>query len=144
MEFITKSRSGCESTFIGKRAKGFAIKEFLNIVGFYKIHALPVMVKGLKTEQIIQPPKNNEVCIVHLGIAENYRGLGLGRKLIAFLMEASKPKPTNRFVLDVSEENPKAQFLYERLGFKVLKCNYSKLKNSFGYVANHYRMELWN
>jgi len=131
---------GVGSVFNGKRAKQFTKKDFLNIVNFYQINSLPVLIKGLKTEQIIKLPKKNEICIAHLGIAENYRELGLGRKLIAFLMQASNPKSINRFVLDVSKENPKAQSLYERLGFKVMKKNYSKLKNSFGHVANHFRM----
>lgn len=132
---------GIGSVFDGKRAGGFTLRDFFNIINFYQINALPILTKGFKTEQIIQLPKSNEICIAHLGIAENCRGLGLGTKLIAFLMKASNPKPTDCFVLDVSEENPKAQLLYERLGFKVTKCQYSNLKNNYGHVANHFRME---
>lgn len=132
---------GIGSAFDSKRAKGFEKKEFLNIINFYKINALPVLIKGLKTERIVRLPKSNEICIAHLGVSENYRGLGLGRKLIAFLMKASNATSTDYFVLDVSEENPKAKALYDRLGFKVEKCEYSNLKNNFGHVPNHFRMK---
>ncbi len=132
---------GIGSIFSGKRANGFTPKDFLNIVSFYKHKSLPVLFKGFRTEQVIQLPKSDEICIAHLGIAKNYQGRGLGSQLITFLMKESNPTSPDEFVLDVSEENPKAQALYERLGFEVTKCEKSNLKNKYGHVANHFRMK---
>ncbi|MFY0598245.1 MAG: GNAT family N-acetyltransferase [Cyclobacteriaceae bacterium] len=132
---------GVGSYFDGKRAISFIRKDFITILNFYKRNSLAVMFRGLKTEQILRPPKKNEICIAHLSISPKQRSLGLGRKLISFLMNEANPKSNNYFVLDASEENPRAQSLYERLGFKVIKCEYSKLKNDYGHVANHFRMK---
>jgi len=58
------------------------------------------------------------------------------------LIERADQSSDSRFILDVSEENPRAKALYERLGFVVTKKYDSTLKNKFSYVPNHFRMEL--
>lgn len=132
---------GIGAVFNSHHANDFTKKDFLNILNFYKMNSLAVLIRGLRTEQIIKLPKKNEICIAHLGISPNYQGQGLGKKLISFLMGQLSLEKSDYFILDVSEHNPRAKFLYERLGFKVAKCEYSKLKNNFGYVANHFRMK---
>lgn len=131
---------GIGAIFSGMRAKGFTKADFLNILRFYKFHSLPVLIRGIKTEQIIKLPSADEICIAHLAISENYRSRGLGGKLISHLINESQANSDKRYVLDVSEENPKARSLYERLGFSVTKHELSTLKNNFGHVANHFRM----
>ncbi|MGO9931953.1 MAG: hypothetical protein ACLPV8_09085 [Steroidobacteraceae bacterium] len=42
--------------------------------------------------------------------------------------------------LDVAVTNPRAQLLYERLGFVVNALRPSELQNRRGRVADHYRM----
>jgi ribosomal protein S18 acetylase RimI-like enzyme len=42
--------------------------------------------------------------------------------------------------LDVAVTNPRAQLLYEKLGFVVSALRQSALQNRRGRVADHYRM----
>ncbi|MDB4655581.1 GNAT family N-acetyltransferase [Flavobacteriales bacterium] len=137
---VNQNIVGIGAAFSGAKAKTFMVKDFLNILRFYKFSALPVMIRGLRTEQIIKLPRKNEVCLGHLAVDEKERSKGYGQKIILFLMEKSDKKESDYFVLDVSEENPQAQKLYERIGFKVHKHILSNCKSSYGYVANHFRM----
>ncbi len=131
---------GAGSVFDSKRAKGFATSDGFNIIKFYGLQSLAVLRNGLRTEKVIQIPKTNEISIAHLGIKPELRGQGLGTQLIDFLMKESHAGQDEVFVLDVSEENPKAKSLYEKLGFKVTKVEESTMKNYYGHVANHFRM----
>jgi ribosomal protein S18 acetylase RimI-like enzyme len=45
-------------------------------------------------------------------------------------------------VFDVAVSNPRAQQLYERLGFAVTAERHSRLANAQGVVVNHRRMEM--
>ena len=139
---LDKNIIGIGSAFSGKRASGFMFKEILNIIRFYKFSAIPIMIRGLKVEGIIKPPKKNEIAIAHIAIDEKVRSRGHGEKLINFLMTEVQKASSSSFVLDVSEENPRAQQLYERMGFKVVKHILSRYKTNHGYVPNFYRMEL--
>ena len=69
---------GVGSSFNSKQAKRFVTADGLNIVKFYGIKSLPVLINGLKTEKVIKAPKDNEISIAHLGIKKELRGQGLG------------------------------------------------------------------
>lgn len=131
---------GAGAIFSGTRAKGFMLKDFLNIVRCYKFSALPVLLRGLRIEQILKLPTRNEICLAHIAIAEEERNKGYGQQFIRFLMDEVKKNSSNYFVLDVSEENPDAQRLYERMGFNVDKHILSNYKSKYGYVPNFFRM----
>lgn len=131
---------GCE--FDAQKASSFTFYDAKKILQFYGLRSFPIIKHGLKIEQLIKLPQKQEIVIGHLGITPKFRGKGFGTKLIHGLMEKANTKEESKFVLDVSEENPKAQFLYERLGFVSTKKNVSSLKNKHSYVANHFRMEL--
>ena len=132
---------GIGSAFTSKQANGFLFRDFLHIVRFYRMRALIVSIRGLRIEQLIKPPKRAEISIAHLGISPQHRSKGLGQQLIQFLMNHAPKESASYFVLDVSEENPRAQALYERMGFTVHKQMDSRLRQKHGYVANHVRME---
>lgn len=133
---------GMGAIYSAKRASSFLLKDILKIIRFYKWKALPVLIKGLRVEQIMKPPKKNEIAIAYLGINPEHQGRGLGTQLIKLLKEQIDKNENEYYILDVSEENPRAKALYDRLGFKVTKYNTTKLKNQYSYVPNHYRMEL--
>lgn len=133
---------GIGSAFTAQQGSTFSKVDALNIIRFYNWKSLGVLRNGLKVERIIKLPKQEEIVIGHLGVEPTLRSHGLGKALIAGLMERVKKASSSRFVLDVSEENPRAKALYERLGFVVTKKNDSNLNNKFSYVPNHFRMEL--
>ena len=132
---------GVGGGFDAKKAASFTIRDVFRILAHYKWRSIPVLTRGLKIEKCLQLPVKNEICLVHLGISKDLRGKGLGTLLIAHLMEKFQDRQEGVFVLDVSLENPKAQQLYERLGFQVSRLVPSDLKSPFGYVPSHHRME---
>ncbi len=133
---------GIGTAFNAKEASGFTTADGLNIFRFYGWKSFGVIKSGLQTERLIKLPEKDEIAIAHLGIATEFRGQGLGTKMIELLKETANKTANSYWVLDVSEENPKAKALYERLGFKTTQKNNSTLKNQFSYVPNHFRMEL--
>lgn len=52
-----------------------------------------------------------------LAVDPDFRGRGLGRRLVAHVLERLVAKGVQRVFLEVAEENVEAQRLYERLGF---------------------------
>lgn len=135
---------GIGAVFNKQKAASFTFKDALNIIGFYGFGFFARAINGLKVETMIKLPKKNEITLGHLGIKPALRGKGYGTILIKELMKVANPQKDDYFVLDVSEENPKAKALYERLGFNVTKKYTSNLKNKYSYVPNHFRMELKN
>lgn len=138
---VDDSIVGAGAIFTGEEMLSFTLSEARNIIKFYKFYGPNIMTRGLKIEGLIKPPGESEAAIGHLGILEGFRGKKLGTKLIEELMKAPKINGQNSFVLDVSVENPKAQNLYEKLGFMVTKKYYSTLTNKFACVIDHNRME---
>jgi ribosomal protein S18 acetylase RimI-like enzyme len=68
------------------------------------------------------------------------RGQGVGARFMRHLLEGFDAKRHRCAALDVAVTNPRAQLLYERLGFAVDMLRSSKLQNRRGRVADHYRM----
>ncbi|MGI9667284.1 MAG: GNAT family N-acetyltransferase [Acidimicrobiia bacterium] len=112
------------------------------IAGTYKGSAPSVIARGLKFERIVTPPKKGEHCIAHLGVDPEVQSNGIGTELIERLLDDGRRLGRQRAVLDVSVENPRAQELYERLGFLVTEQTESSLSNEYATVPAHRRMEL--
>lgn len=109
------------------------IAMFYGVVG-----SAHVIRNGLKIEQLIGPPKGRMNYIGHLGISHEWRGRGIGRRLIEHFLDIGRRAHRPKAVLDVSVENPRAQMLYERIGFKTVAECFSTLPN----VPDHRRMEM--
>jgi len=58
--------------------------------------------------------------IMTIAIAEQHRGLGLGRKLMNRLLEVAKANNSTEVFLEVRADNPVAQALYRSLGFEQI------------------------
>lgn len=132
---------GVGAAFSGDTTMSFTIAAARQIFRFYgAIEAWPVMFKGLQAETVIHPPSSAEIVLAHLGIAPEAQGQGIGTALVEHFLswETAKGKIP---VLDVAVTNPRAQALYERLGFVVVGERESSLKNEHGAIVNHRRME---
>ena len=130
------------AVFNHQKSSSFTFIDARNIIRFYGIKGWRVALNGLKVETLIKLPKKNEITLGHLGVKADLRGQGIGTQLINLLMQKAAKKTNEYFVLDVSEENPKAKALYLKLGFKTNHHYISSYKNEFSYVPNHFRMEL--
>lgn len=75
--------------------------------------------------------------IAHLGVDPSMQSKGIGAKLVEYLMEQGRKAGKTQAALDVSVLNPRAQALYERLGFKLTGQRESKLVG----VPSHNRLE---
>jgi len=119
-----------------------AVKQFLGCFG--PLGWIPVAVRGLRTEAVIQPPKKGEIALVHITVEEALRGKGIGKAIIVKLLEEVDRMSTTGArllpVLDVAAQNAGAEHVYASLGFRVQTERVSKLRNSAGYVPTHKRM----
>jgi ribosomal protein S18 acetylase RimI-like enzyme len=128
--------------FGGETALAFTLAAARQIFAHYGLHHAPgVIARGLKVERVIPPPSRGVHYLAHLGVSPMLRGQGMGRALIDELIRQGVQGGCNRMVLDVAVSNPRAQALYERLGFEVTGERASALANAQGVVPAHRRME---
>jgi len=129
------------AAFDGRAVLHFTIAGALQILRFYgPIHAWGVMVRGLRVEAIIRPPRAEEYYLCHVGVREELRGHGIGARFMRNLLEGLDADRYRCATLDVAVTNPRAQLLYERLGFAVSALRTSLLENRRARVPDHRRM----
>lgn len=134
---------GIGASFAGDTTLGFMIAGTGNVFGYYGFpDGIGVIRRALQVERIVKPPKQHEHCVAHLGVSPELRGKGIGERIVQYLLGEGRRLGRSVAVLDVSVENPRAQALYERLGFKVTRENESALRNLHATVPSHRRMEL--
>jgi ribosomal protein S18 acetylase RimI-like enzyme len=113
-----------------------------NIVRFYGLrNFIRIAQRGLQMESIIPPPEVNSGFINQLGVKEGFRGSGIGTLLTQHHIELTRKMGLKKCTLDVAMTNPRAQALYERLGFKVVQENAWKHLDSSIHVPGQRRME---
>lgn len=102
-----------------------------------------VIRRGLQIEKIIVPPSRADMFYIgNVAVTPAFRGDGIGQQIMAYMHEEGRRVGASVCALDVSAENPRAEVLYTRLGYRVVKENPSTLANAAGRVADHRRMEL--
>ena len=113
---------------------GIQIIRYLGILGGFKS-----LLRGLKFERkLVKPPLIDCYYICHVGVRADYQGLGIGEKMVAFIESVAHEKGISKLSLDVSVINPRAQKLYERLGFSVIETNesYDNLLDDHRYMES--------
>jgi ribosomal protein S18 acetylase RimI-like enzyme len=131
------------ATWTGASTLAFTVAAARQILGAYGVAAgLGVMSRGLRVESVVQPPPRDRLYVAHLGVRPERRSRGIGEALVRHLLQADRPPGVHVAALDVAVTNPRAQALYERLGFVVTRERMSRLANAQGTVADHRRMEL--
>jgi len=60
---------------------------------------------------------SDSLYIQNLSVDKNFRGMGVGSKLINFVFEQAQKLEYKNVCLDVATDNPRAKKLYERMGF---------------------------
>lgn len=112
-----------------KQTPRFTVQAALTIFRFYPfISAVRTIVRGLKIESILQPPKKQIAMIHNLAVSSDFRGEGLGTQLIAQLEQKMKEDGYKVAALDVDGDNPKAKALYQKLGYQVIEKRAHLLK----------------
>jgi ribosomal protein S18 acetylase RimI-like enzyme len=129
------------AAFDGRAVLRFTIANALQIMQFFgPIRAWGVLLRGLRVEAIIRPPRAQEYYLCHVGVCEDLRGHGIGGRFMRDLLQGVDKDRHRCAALDVAVTNPRARALYEKLGFVVDALRASSLQNRLGRVPDHYRM----
>jgi len=94
----------------------------LEILRFYRFTKIPSVVRAAgHAGSVLKKPRPGDVYIANLGVHPDARGNGVGSALIAHESAKAKAAGFQKMTLDVADNNPRAQALYERLGFEVIR-----------------------
>lgn len=78
-----------------------------------------MMPRGLRIQRGISKLKDDQLYLANLGVKEGMRSRGIGKTLIEAAAQRASSQGLAQLVLDVSDKNPRAETLYQRLGFEV-------------------------
>ncbi|WP_435607352.1 GNAT family N-acetyltransferase [Pseudomonas knackmussii] len=123
--------------FGGEANLGYLLAAARQILGYFGLGSVGVIHHGLQLEKIICPPPKHTLYLAHLGVDPSLRSQGVGRELIEHFIERGRRAGLKTAALDVSAANPRAQALYEKLGFEVQEERVSTLPG----VASHRYMQ---
>lgn len=71
----------------------------------------------------LYPLENNTIYLSYLVVKGGYRNQGIGTKMIQYACQISKNKGYSHIMLNVDNDNPNAERLYEKLGFVVVETD---------------------
>lgn len=114
----------CDNNLVG--IIGFQTKDggFLNpsLKSMIRAYGLFNGLLRLAGLAVLHHPTNaDEIYIDGIAVHPGIRGNGIGTHLLGLLESTASKKGIKRISLDVIDTNPKAQALYERLGFVAMK-----------------------
>lgn len=110
----------------------FTVNAARAIFSFYPfLSACRTVIRGLKVESVLQPPKAKVAMIHNLAVCPSSRNQGLGKLLIDELEQQMRKAGFKIAALDVDSHNPKAQILYERLGYQVISTHTGNIIGRF-------------
>jgi len=92
---------------------GLLLAKYLKWSLFSKIFYL------LKAQNMVGKIAENEYYLSNIAVYSEFRGLGLGTKLLSEIERETKKTGDNKIVLDVETSNKRAIELYERLGYII-------------------------
>lgn len=78
-------------------------------------------VTGIALAPLLRAKDNTMPYIQNICVSERVQGQGIGQQLITYAIHDAHAHKHRSIALDVSLDNPRAQHLYERLGFVVTR-----------------------
>lgn len=120
----------------------FTVAAARQILGFYRVAAPAVILRGLRMERVVRPAAPGVAYIGHVAVVPALRGQGIGRSLLGHLLDRARGEGYARAALDVAATNPRARALYEGLGFRIESTRRCGLQGPWGRVPDHHYMEL--
>lgn len=111
------------------------------VLHFYPLNiAVTVLRRMLQLKVLMPEPAKNMHYVANFAVRADMQGQQIGTALLCKQQEIARQLRRDTYALDVSVANPRAQALYQRLGFKVIKRQQFKGKKDA--VADTLRMEM--
>ncbi len=108
-------------------------KQYGSMRGFYYWSIIQLLHK--------KPTKRNTIFIEALAVSPNFRGEGLGRKLIYEVSKLAEQQKIKKIRLEVVNSNERALRMYQRCGFRVKSTQKIHLLTKFLGFSKVYLME---
>lgn len=110
------------TTYKGKDIIKETIDTFILELRFYGLKGFPIVFyRSLIMSKIFISPKSDSIYIGNLGTKPEFRSKGIGSQFFDMIHKYAKDNDIKRCELDVSFKNPKAEKLYNKMGYSLVK-----------------------
>jgi len=116
---VNGKRAGMVLGYNWKQKKREELYTGLLLVKYLKWSLFSRIFYLLKVQNIVGKVTENEYYLSNIAVYPEYRGLGLGTKLLSVIERESRKTGSNKIVLDVEVNNERAIKLYERIGYII-------------------------
>ncbi len=112
--------TGCfyDGKVYGKLILG-AVINMLMFYGPFKFKE--ILNRSKHTGSVMKRPRETELYLSNFGVSEKCRGQGVGTAMLNKKIAEAKKTNYKKFILDVSDKNPRAEALYAKHGMIVTK-----------------------
>ena len=112
----------------------------LQVLHFYRSTITPrVLWRGLQLKALMPPPAHDMHYAANLGVRPELQGLGIGTFLLNQQEAVARSLGRKSYALDVFVDNPRAQQLYERIGFAL--AGEQHFSGPVGQISDSRRLE---
>jgi ribosomal protein S18 acetylase RimI-like enzyme len=112
--------AGC--FYDGKRLNRLILGSLFNMLLFYgPVHVWAVLKRSAQIDTLMKKPGARELYLSNFGVHPAYRGQGIGSAMIRHWVAVARNRRYMAFYLDVAQTNPRAEKLYDDLGFRVTR-----------------------
>ena len=102
-----------------EQKKGEKLRTSLLLIKYLKWDIFTQLAYLLKSEDIVTQIVERDCYLSNIAVYPQFRGLGLGTKLLGVIQEEARKTGSRRVVLDAETDNKRAVKLYERLGYNI-------------------------
>lgn len=119
----------------GTKAIIYPFNKLKRILGFFRGLKACIMLKLIFSMGKIS---NDTLKLELLSVGKDFRGEGIGHKLLDKIEELGKDKGFSKVSLEVIDTNPRAKKLYESFGYEEVKfINTEKMTRPIGFTGIH-------
>jgi ribosomal protein S18 acetylase RimI-like enzyme len=111
---------GVAAAYGGDGLTGLTGRAMPALLSFYRLGAPAVLWRLGLLSQIARAPPRDALFVNSLGVDPELQGRGVGTRILQHAIERARAEGRRCVCLDVATSNPRAQQLYERLGFEVV------------------------
>lgn len=113
----------CAGAFYSGRDEPRLVLGFARqVLAFYPLAtALGVIRRALQVAPMMKPVTRDMLYVANFGVAAELRGQGIGAQMLNRQMARARELGFARYALDVAVTNPRAQKLYEGIGFRFVR-----------------------